>query len=71
MLILSHTYTHHTHTLQIHALLVMGWLNEKKENDISACRREEVGFSSDLKEESEEECLTERGREFQITGPIH
>ena len=25
-------------------------------------------FSFDLKEESEDECLTERGREFQITG---
>ena len=25
-------------------------------------------FSFDLKEESEDECLTESGREFQITG---
>ena len=29
------------------------------------------GFSSDLKEESEDKCLTERGREFQVTGPMH
>ena len=28
-------------------------------------------FSFDVKEESEDECLTERGREFQITGPIY
>ena len=27
-------------------------------------------FNSDVKEDSEEECLTERGREFQITGPM-
>ena len=26
-------------------------------------------FSFDLKEESEDKCLTERGREFQSTGP--
>ena len=56
MLISSHTrtytlhkYTHTlslslTHTLQIHALLVMGWQNEKKEDDRSKRRREEVGF---------------------------
>ena len=34
----------HTHTLQIHALLVMGWQTEKNNNDRSVCRREEVGF---------------------------
>ena len=28
-------------------------------------------FNFDLKEESEDECLTERGKEFQITGPIY
>ena len=28
-------------------------------------------FSSDLKEESEDESLTERGREFQITDPMY
>ena len=28
-------------------------------------------FSFDLKEESEDECQTERGREFQITGPMY
>ena len=27
-------------------------------------------FSFDLKEESEDECLRERGREFQSTGPM-
>ena len=31
----------------------------------------EVGFSFDLKEESEDECLAERGTEFQITGPVY
>ena len=33
-----------THILQIHALLVMGWENEKKEDDRSQRRREEVCF---------------------------
>ena len=28
-------------------------------------------FSFDLNEETEEECLTERGTEFQITGPMY
>ena len=28
-------------------------------------------FSFDLKAESEDECLTETGREFQTTGPIY
>ena len=28
-------------------------------------------FSFALKEESEDECLTERGREFQSTGPMY
>ena len=29
-----------------------------------------LAFSFDLKEESEDERLTERGREFQTTGPL-
>ena len=28
-------------------------------------------FRFDLKDESEDKCLTERGREFQITGPMY
>ena len=28
-------------------------------------------FSFELKEESEDECLTERGCEIQSTGPVH
>ena len=27
-------------------------------------------FNFDLKEESEDECLTERGREYQTAGPM-
>ena len=30
-----------------------------------------MGFQFDLKEETEDECLTERGSEFQNTGPIY
>ena len=70
LLIPSHTCTlplslTHTHTLQIHALLVMGWYNEKKTTDQYAEEKRGV-FSSDLKEESEDECLADRGREFQM-----
>ena len=63
----------HTHTLQIHALLVMGWYNERKENDRSVYTEEKRRvFNFDLeKKKSEDECLTERGRELQITGPMH
>ena len=34
-------------------------------------KRRGVFFSFDLKEESEKECLAERGKEFQIIGPIY
>ena len=66
----THTHTHtHSHT---YTLLTAGWQNEKKENGRSVCRREEVGFQFWLKkEESEDECLMERGREFQIAGPMY
>ena len=63
-LISSHTHTHthtNTHTLtltlQIHALLVMGWYNEKKTMDQYA-KEKRGAFIFDLKEESEDECLT-------------
>ena len=48
-------------------------LTEKKKTDKSDQSTDEVGwvFSLDLKEKSEVECLTEKGREFQITGPMH
>ena len=69
----THAHTHtHTHRVQIHALLVMGWYNERKENDRSVYAEEKRRvFNFDLKRESEDECLTERGREFQITGPMY
>ena len=47
-------YRTHTHTLQIYAFLVMGWDNEKKENNKSAERREEVGFQFWLKRRMKE-----------------
>ena len=30
-----------------------------------------MGFQFDLKEENEDKCLTERGSEFQSTGPMY
>ena len=44
--------------------------NEKKTTDQYAEQKSWV-FSFDLKEESEDECLTERGSEFQSTGPMY
>ena len=38
----------HTHTLQIHVLLVMGWYSKKTPHR-SVCRREEIGFQFWLK----------------------
>ena len=35
---------------------------KRNKNNRSVCKREEVGFIFDLKEESEDECLTERKR---------
>ena len=80
---LTHTHTHtlplslslslshtHTHTLQMHALQVMGWYSEKKTKDQHAEEKRWV-FSLDLKEKSEDECLTERGRESQITSLMY
>ena len=45
-------------------------MRSKKTTDKYAEKKRWV-FSFDLKEESEDECLTERGREFQITGPVY
>ena len=60
---LSHTHSH-THTQQIHALLVMGWYNEKKTTDQYAeDKRRVFSFDLNLKEASEDECLTQRQRE--------
>ena len=58
---ISHT---HTHYKIIHALLVMGWYNEKKTTHKYA-EEKRWAFSFDLKEKSEDECLKERRREFQ------
>ena len=46
-------------------------MKKRKVNDISVGSREEVGFRFDLKEESEVACLTEKGKEFQMTGPMY
>ena len=41
----ARTHVHaRMHTLQIHALPATDWYNEKKQNEKSVCRREEVGF---------------------------
>ena len=45
-------------------------MRSKKTTDQCAKENRSL-FSFDLKEESEDECLTERGREFQITFPMY
>ena len=45
-------------------------MRRKKTTDQYAEEKRWV-FSFDLKEEIEDECLTERGREFQITRPMY
>ena len=44
-------------------------MRRKKTTDRYAQEKRRV-FSFDLREQSENECLTERGREFHITGPM-
>ena len=45
-------------------------MRRKKTKDQYAEEKRWV-FSFDLKEESEDDCLTERRREFQNTGPMY
>ena len=47
----THMHTHtDTHAVQIHALLVMGWYNERKENDRSVYAEEKRRvFNFDLR----------------------
>ena len=74
-----HTCTHthaHTHTC-MHTC--MRAHTHTRSNPMNTClnvsmQKKRGGFwlfSFDLKEESEDECLTERGREFQILGPLY
>ena len=73
-----HAHTHarmhayHTYTLQIHALLVMDWYNKQTKSPQKTYQYatdKRWVFSFDL-EESEDEYLTERGREFQSIVPM-
>ena len=74
--IMMHSLDHslsHTHTLQIHALLGIGWKNRMRRKKRTHQHAEEKRwvFSFVLKEESEDESLKERGNEFQITGLMY
>ena len=69
----THTRTHPASPTRTHTtLLVMGYgtSGRKKTTDQYAEEKRWV-FSFDLKEPNEDECLTERGREFQITGQMY
>ena len=70
----THTHAHtHAHYKYKHYWWWVGTVRRKrqismqKENSRSVCRKRYV-FSSDLKEAREDECLTEREREYLITG---
>ena len=62
------THTHHKNT----STVVMGLMEtEERKREISRQKRRR-GFSMFyLKEESNVACLTEKEREFQMTGPIY
>ena len=63
----KHARTHaHTRT-QVHALLVMVGRNEKKETTNQYAEEKRWVSVFNLRKESTEECMTERGREFHIT----
>ena len=44
---------------------------EKEERNVQQAEEKRWVFTFDLKEESEEECLTGIGTEFQMTGPMY
>ena len=54
-----------------HTGLYQGYGKEKKETTSQNAEEKRWVFSFDLKEESEEGCLTEKGRKFQMTGPMY
>ena len=66
----AHTHTHtHTHCKNT-SIVVMGLMEtEERKQEIS--RQKRWVFSFDLKEESDMACLTEKEREFLMTGPIY
>ena len=49
----------------------MDWYNYNNNNKDQYAEEKRWVFGFDLKEESEDECLTERGRKFQSTGPMY
>ena len=61
---------YHTHNKYTHYWWWVGRMRRKKTTNQDAKEKRRVSIF-DLKEESEEECLTERGREFQITGLMY
>ena len=71
----AHTHTHmraHTHTLQKHKHSNHGFDGNRRKKVINQLVEEKSwAFSFDLKEESDVACLTEKEREFQMTGPIY
>ena len=69
----THTHTHpHTHTPQKHKHSSHGFDgNRRKKARNQKAEEKRWVFSFDLKEESDVACLTEKEREFKMTGPIY
>ena len=68
----THKHTHtDAHTLQNTSILVMGLMETEERKRQNSRQKRRCVFSFGLKEESEVACLTEKGREFQMTGPIY
>ena len=70
----AHTHKHHhpTHTPQKHKHSSHGFDGNRRKKVINLWAEEKRWvFSFNLKEECYVACLTEKGREFQMTGPIY
>ena len=71
---LTHPHPHppHTHTPQKHKHSSHGFDGNRREKERNQNAEEKRWvFSFDLKEESDVACLTEKEREFQLTGPMY
>ena len=69
----SHIHTHTCSLVRTHYKYMhyWWWVSRMRRRKMTNQYAERWVFSFDLKDEREEKCLTERGREFQITGPMY
>ena len=67
-----HTHSHPHTPRKKHKHTSLGFDGNRRKKTINQWAEEKRRvFSFELKEESDVACLTEEGREFQMTGPIY